>query len=161
MICVPKVWRRSSEHSNRRLTVSFPPSPHNRSVLRIMGFLRQRPLVDDDQRMHWLLRKQFSQNGHIEDIARSSGAFILAVISIRKEPPMVEYREPTLDELLTEPMIRQVMASDGVDSDEIRALMSRMHSRQFWIMRPQLSLGDLVAAKHRSQGISSSQAMGG
>ncbi|PSH62915.1 hypothetical protein CU102_24535 [Phyllobacterium brassicacearum] len=59
---------------------------------------------------------------------------------------MAEYREPTLDELLTEPMIRQVMASDGVDSAEIRALMSRMHSRQSWIMRPRLSLGDLMVA---------------
>lgn len=55
---------------------------------------------------------------------------------------MVEYREPTLDELLTEPMIRQVMASDRVDSAEIRALMSRVHSRQFWVERPRLSLVD-------------------
>ncbi|CAN7685438.1 hypothetical protein LJR231_005558 [Phyllobacterium sp. LjRoot231] len=61
---------------------------------------------------------------------------------------MVEYREPTLDELLTEPMIRQVMASDGVDSAEIRALMSGMRSRQSWIKQPRLSLGDLMVAKH-------------
>jgi hypothetical protein len=56
---------------------------------------------------------------------------------------MLEYREPTLDELLTEPMIRQVMASDGVDSAEITALMSRIHSRQF--KRPRLSLDPTVA----------------
>jgi hypothetical protein len=75
---------------------------------------------------------------------------ILAVTNIRKELPMLEYREPTLDELLAEPMIRQVMASDGVDSAEITALMSRMHSRQFRIKRPRLTLDDLMVAEQRS-----------
>lgn len=37
---------------------------------------------------------------------------------------MLERLEPTLDELLTEPIIRLVMASDGVESDDIRKVMS-------------------------------------
>jgi len=36
---------------------------------------------------------------------------------------MLEKLEPTLDELLTEPIIHQVMASDGVKSDDIRKVM--------------------------------------
>jgi hypothetical protein len=32
-------------------------------------------------------------------------------------------REPTLDELLNEPIIRQVMLSDGVRADDIRELL--------------------------------------
>lgn len=31
--------------------------------------------------------------------------------------------EPTLDELLSEPIIRQIMASDGVKAEDIRRLM--------------------------------------
>jgi hypothetical protein len=38
---------------------------------------------------------------------------------------MLDRLEPTLDELLTEPIIRQVMASDGVKSDDIREVMLR------------------------------------
>jgi hypothetical protein len=38
---------------------------------------------------------------------------------------MLEKLEPTLDELLAAPIIRQVMASDGVKSDDIRKLMYR------------------------------------
>ncbi len=37
---------------------------------------------------------------------------------------MLEKLEPTLDELLTEPIIRLVMASDGVKADDIRKVMS-------------------------------------
>ena len=36
---------------------------------------------------------------------------------------MLEKLEPTLDELLAEPIIRQVMASDGVKPDDIRKVM--------------------------------------
>ncbi|EJM99438.1 hypothetical protein [Phyllobacterium sp. YR531] len=39
---------------------------------------------------------------------------------------MLEVLEPTLNELLAEPIIRQMMASDGVKSDEIRQLMARV-----------------------------------
>jgi hypothetical protein len=39
---------------------------------------------------------------------------------------MYEKLEPTLDELLTEPIIRLVMASDGVKSDDIRKVMSEV-----------------------------------
>ena len=34
-------------------------------------------------------------------------------------------REPTLDELLNEPIIRQVMIADGHEPDDIRLLMRR------------------------------------
>lgn len=39
---------------------------------------------------------------------------------------MLEVLEPTLNELLAEPIIRQMMVSDGVKSDEIRRLMARV-----------------------------------
>ncbi|MDQ0997155.1 hypothetical protein QFZ34_002337 [Phyllobacterium ifriqiyense] len=39
---------------------------------------------------------------------------------------MLEAIEPTLNELLAEPIIRQMMASDGVKSDEVRTLMARV-----------------------------------
>ncbi|MHC1547664.1 hypothetical protein [Phyllobacterium sp. K27] len=39
---------------------------------------------------------------------------------------MLEVIEPTLNELLAEPIIRQMMASDGVKSDEVRTLMARV-----------------------------------
>jgi hypothetical protein len=38
---------------------------------------------------------------------------------------MLEKLEPTLNELLAEPIIRQIMASDGVNSDDIRRLMTQ------------------------------------
>ena len=38
---------------------------------------------------------------------------------------MLEKLEPTLNELLAEPIIRQMMASDGVKPDDIRRLMTQ------------------------------------
>jgi hypothetical protein len=47
---------------------------------------------------------------------------------------MTDQREPTLDELLSEPIIQQVMLSDGVRADDIRYLMRKAtirHGREF------------------------------
>ncbi len=38
-------------------------------------------------------------------------------------------REPTLDELLNEPMIRKVMAADGYSAEDIRLLMRQANAR--------------------------------
>ena len=38
-------------------------------------------------------------------------------------------REPTLDELLNEPMIREVMAADGYSADDIRLLLRQANTR--------------------------------
>ena len=35
-------------------------------------------------------------------------------------------REPTLDEILKEPIIRLLMRRDGVEADEVRALMRNL-----------------------------------
>lgn len=43
---------------------------------------------------------------------------------------MVDQREPTLEDLLGEPIIRQIMASDGVDADDIRLLMRIAAARE-------------------------------
>jgi len=40
---------------------------------------------------------------------------------------MIDQCEPTLEELLNEPIIRQVMKSDGVRPDDIRRLMEKAH----------------------------------
>lgn len=37
-----------------------------------------------------------------------------------------QYAEPTLSELLSDPIIKLVMTADGVDPREIEALMSRV-----------------------------------
>ena len=41
----------------------------------------------------------------------------------------MDKREPTLDELLNEPMIRKVMAADGHSAEDIRLLMRQAHAR--------------------------------
>ena len=41
----------------------------------------------------------------------------------------MDKREPTLDELLNEPMIRKVMAADGYSAEDIRLLMRHAHAR--------------------------------
>ena len=38
-------------------------------------------------------------------------------------------REPTLDELLNEPMIRKVMAADGYRAEDVRVLMRQANAR--------------------------------
>ncbi|WP_167449301.1 hypothetical protein [Mesorhizobium hawassense] len=43
---------------------------------------------------------------------------------------MTRDREPTLDEILNEPIIRMVMAVDGYSSDDIRHLMSEAGARK-------------------------------
>lgn len=43
---------------------------------------------------------------------------------------MVHEREPTLDDLLNEPLIRKVMAVDGFTVDDIRNLMRQAGARQ-------------------------------
>jgi hypothetical protein len=42
---------------------------------------------------------------------------------------MTEHREPTLEDLLSEPIIRTVMASDGVRGADIRRLLQRVRAR--------------------------------
>ncbi len=49
---------------------------------------------------------------------------------------MFEMIEPTLNELLAEPIIRQMMASDGVKSDEVRKLMARVGKTVTPVQRP-------------------------
>ena len=41
----------------------------------------------------------------------------------------MDKREPTLDELLNEPMIRKVMAADGYSAEDIRLLMRQANAR--------------------------------
>ena len=36
------------------------------------------------------------------------------------------YREPTLDELLSDNLVKLVMKADGVDADELEAMLSRV-----------------------------------
>lgn len=43
---------------------------------------------------------------------------------------MMDQREPTLEDILNEPIIRQVMLSDGVSADDIRLLMRTAAARQ-------------------------------
>ena len=43
---------------------------------------------------------------------------------------MTEQREITLDELLDEPIIKSVMARDGVQGSDIRRLMERVRLRR-------------------------------
>ena len=43
---------------------------------------------------------------------------------------MTEQREITLDELLDEPIIKTVMARDGVQGSDIRRLMERVRMRR-------------------------------
>jgi hypothetical protein len=42
---------------------------------------------------------------------------------------MTDNREATLDELLSEPIIRKVMARDGFSADDIRHLVRQAHAR--------------------------------
>jgi len=62
---------------------------------------------------------------------------------------MIDQREPTLDELLNEPIIQQVMLSDGVRADDIRYLMQTANGQQYQaaddafpvvVQRPQFQL---------------------
>jgi hypothetical protein len=41
----------------------------------------------------------------------------------------MDRREPTLEELLNEPIIQAIMARDSVRADEIRRLMRQVHAR--------------------------------
>ena len=41
----------------------------------------------------------------------------------------MDKREPTLDELLNEPIIRKVMAADGYSAEDIRLLMRQANAR--------------------------------
>ncbi len=43
---------------------------------------------------------------------------------------MPHEREPTLDEILNEPIIRKIMAVDGYSSDDIRYLMRQAGARK-------------------------------
>ena len=44
--------------------------------------------------------------------------------------------EPVLEELLRDPIIRLVMASDGVHADEIRRLFKEVRTRKFRCVMP-------------------------
>lgn len=44
--------------------------------------------------------------------------------------------DPTLDELLDEPIVRMMMASDRVSAREIRRLMDEARRRAAWINPP-------------------------
>jgi hypothetical protein len=65
---------------------------------------------------------------------------------------MMDQREPTLDELLSDPIIQQVMASDGVQADDIRFLMEKATVQQgrdmdnFPAVYPQFSMHDCTAS---------------
>ncbi|CAM5361902.1 hypothetical protein ATER59S_01433 [Aquamicrobium terrae] len=45
---------------------------------------------------------------------------------------------PKLDELLSDPVIRLVMASDGVQPDEVRVLLERARDRSLEIGPPEI-----------------------
>ncbi|MEO3997508.1 hypothetical protein [Mesorhizobium sp. CAU 1732] len=47
---------------------------------------------------------------------------------------MLPSTEPTLDELLNEPIIRQLMASDGHTSEDIRALFRQVSKREVLLL---------------------------
>ena len=39
------------------------------------------------------------------------------------------HREPTLDEVLADPIVRELMARDGADPHEVRAMLHRVATR--------------------------------
>ena len=43
----------------------------------------------------------------------------------------MDRREPTLDELLNEPIIRKVMAADGYSAEDIRLLLRQASARAY------------------------------
>ena len=49
---------------------------------------------------------------------------------------MSSNHEPVLEELLRDPIIRLVMASDGVHADEIRRLFKEVRTRKFRCVVP-------------------------
>ncbi|WP_159589762.1 hypothetical protein [Chelativorans xinjiangense] len=52
---------------------------------------------------------------------------------------MAREGEPTLDDLLSEPIIRKVMAVDGYTPDDIRTLMRRAGAREPFVKIPKPS----------------------
>lgn len=55
---------------------------------------------------------------------------------ICEETIMNKNVEPTLDELLEEPIVRLVMARDGVNADDVRLVMERARYREGLIEIP-------------------------
>ncbi len=51
---------------------------------------------------------------------------------------MLFEREPTLDEILNEPIVRKVMAADGYTADDVRYLMRHVGARKSFttILKP-------------------------
>lgn len=43
---------------------------------------------------------------------------------------MLDFRDPMLNDILADPIIRQVMVSDGVDAEDVRTLMRRVHGHE-------------------------------
>ena len=72
---------------------------------------------------------------------------------------MIDLREATLEELLSEPIIQKVMASDGVRADDIRQLMKQVSTRtrcQRDISRPIRAAAALFTAdRHISKALGS------
>ena len=56
-------------------------------------------------------------------------------------------REPTLDELLNEPMIRKVMIADGYSAEDIRLLLRQANARATEDGYPQRSSQDARTAR--------------
>ena len=50
---------------------------------------------------------------------------------------MTRNEEPTLEELLSEPIVRLVMARDGLDVDDVRLVMERARDRLGLVEIPQ------------------------
>lgn len=57
---------------------------------------------------------------------------------------MLSNTEPTLDDLLNEPIIRQVMASDGHTPEEIRTLFRTVRQRNLATVSISKKEGDMV-----------------
>jgi hypothetical protein len=43
--------------------------------------------------------------------------------------PPISWNEPTLDEILTDPIVKDLMAADGVNSNVVRLILLRAVSR--------------------------------
>lgn len=67
---------------------------------------------------------------------------------------MAHEREPTLDDLLSEPIIRKVMAVDGYTPDDIRTLMRRAGARESLVTIPKSSNAASAPQRHPTMPIS-------
>jgi hypothetical protein len=70
-------------------------------------------------------------------------------------------REPTLDDLLNEPIVRKIMIVDGYTADDIRYLMRQAGARKPFLKTPKPSQRDRARQQLLHPAITTSSAVGG